>query len=224
MFPIRDHNPSHRFPLVTVLIIIINILVFVVQLTAPDTDQFVMQYALVPKAVNWLNPLTLIPFITSMFMHGGWLHIISNMWFLWIFGDNIEASLGHMGFLLFYLVSGLAASFLQYVIDPASSIPMLGASGAIAGVLGAYLVLFPNATIETLVTAFGGFLTRVNIPAGFMLIYWFATQLFSGVGSIAVGSHNEGGVAFFAHIGGFAVGYLLARFLIKPRLTFYRLE
>lgn len=223
MFPIRDHNPSHKFPLLTIGIIAINTYLFFLELTAPDLDAFIYQYALVPKTIDLLNPVTLWPFVSSMFLHGGWLHILSNMWFLWIFGDNIEATLGHLKFIVFYLLTGFAAGLTQYLIDPSSTIPILGASGAIAGVLGGYLVLFPQAKIETLVTSFGGFLTTVNLPAYFMLFYWFATQLFAGVGSVAVGLHNQGGVAFFAHAGGFAAGWLIMK-LIRPTQTWVRTE
>lgn len=223
MFPIRDHNPSHKIPFFTILIIIINALVFLWEITSPNLDEFIKFYALVPAQINFLQFETLTSFITSMFLHGGWLHIISNMWFLWIFGDNVEANLGHIKYIIFYLISGIAAAFIQYLIDPASTIPVLGASGAIAGVLGGYLVLFPHAKIETFVT-FGFYLSRLNVPASIMLFYWFITQLFSGIGSVAVGIHNQGGVAFFAHIGGFAAGYLITKLFIKPNLNFYRIE
>lgn len=222
MFPLRDHNHSHRFPLITVLLIIANVLVFLYQLSLPNVETFVFEYGLVPAHVNLLNLATLAPFITSMFLHGGWLHIISNMWFLWIFGDNIEATLGHVKYILFYVISGLAAALLQYLITPGSEIPMVGASGAIAGVLGGYLVLFPAAKIETLIAGFG-FFTRVNVPASFMLFYWFATQLFSGAGSVVTGMHTQGGVAFFAHIGGFAAGWLIMN-AVKSTLTWRRIE
>lgn len=168
-----------------------------------------MNYALVPALVDFGNPATWWPFIWSMFMHGGWLHIISNLWFLWIFGDNVEAFLGHIGFLLFYLLTGIAASLVQFFFMSGSEIPTLGASGAIAGVLGAYLVLYPRHKIDTLVISFGGFLQKLQIPASFMLGYWFIIQLFSGVGSL--GAAGQGGVAWWAHIGGFASGYLFTQ-------------
>lgn len=133
------------------------------------------------------------------------------MWFLWIFGDNVEADWGHFRFLLFYLLAGVAAGLAQYLVDPVSTIPMLGASGAVAGVLGSYLVLHPQAKIETLVATFGGFITTVNIPAYFMLGYWFITQFFSGTASIVAGMQSSGGVAFFAHIGGFIAGFALSK-------------
>jgi len=221
MFPIRDRHPSYKFPLITIFIIALNCIAFFLELTAPDLEVFISQYALVPAAIDFLNPASLLPFLTSMFLHGGWLHILSNMWFLWIFGDNVEATLGSISFLIFYLFTGFAASLLQYFIDPASTIPVLGASGAIAGVLGAYLVLFPKAQIETLLTL-GYYVSRINVSAQVMLIYWFVTQLFSGVGSITIGA-GQGGVAFFAHIGGFAAGWLFTWLFIKPRQTWQQI-
>ena len=223
MFPLRDHHPSHKFPIITIVFIVLNAVFFLLELSTPDLDAFLLQYALVPSQVNFANFMTLIPFFTSMFLHGGWLHIISNMWFLWIFGDNIEATLGHIGYIIFYILCGLAAGLLQYIIDPTSTIPMLGASGAIAGVLGGYLVLFPQAQVETLLTL-GYFIRTINVPAYLMLGYWFVTQLFSGFGSIALSTQSEGGVAFFAHIGGFAAGWLIMTFLIKPRISWQRIE
>lgn len=222
MFPIRDHNHSHRFPIITVLIILLNAVLFFIELSTPDLDAFLYNYALVPSKILLTDPFSWWPFVSSMFLHGGWLHILSNMWFLWIFGDNIEATLGHVKYLLFYLFTGIIAGLAQYFVDPTSTIPMLGASGAIAGVLGGYLVLFPHAKIETLATL-GMFVSRINVPASIMLIYWFATQIFSGVGSIAVGTHEQGGVAFFAHAGGFAAGWLVMQ-IVKPALTWRRVE
>ncbi len=213
MFPIRDHNPSFRFPFITILIIIFTCCVFLLQLLSPDPEIFVQTYALIPSEINFLYLPSLVPFITSIFLHGGWLHLISNMWFLWIFGDNVEAKLGHLSFLLFYFLTGFFAGFVQYMLEIKSQIPMLGASGAIAGVLGAYLVLFPKNRIDTLILSFGGFLTKVQIPASVMLGYWFITQLFSGVGSIS--SSIFGGVAWWAHISGFAFGWLLIRYMFK---------
>ncbi|RJR15378.1 rhomboid family intramembrane serine protease [Candidatus Microgenomates bacterium] len=223
MFPLKDHHPSYKFPIVTVIIIALNILFWLVELATADLESFVNTWALVPASVNFLQTNTLVPFVTSMFLHGGWLHIISNMWFLWIFGDNIEATLGSFKFVIYYLICGIAAGLLQYVIDPSSAIPMLGASGAIAGVLGGYLVLFPRAQIESLLT-FGFFWQRINVPASLMLGYWFITQLFSGVGSVAVATGAEGGTAFFAHIGGFATGWLIATLLIKPTISWQRID
>ena len=212
MFPIRDHNPSESFPIITILIVIVTSFAFYLQLTAPDFEGFIMQYALVPSSVDITRLETLLPFIYSIFMHGGWLHIISNMWFLWIFGDNIEAVLGHVSYLFFYLFCGLAAGFTQYLFSAGSDIPMLGASGAVAGVLGAYLLLFPRHKIDTLMIMFGGFMQRIQVPASFMLGYWFIIQVLSGVGSFGF---EGAGVAWWAHVGGFATGWVLVH-LLRP--------
>lgn len=223
MFPIRDHNPSHKFPFVTLLLIGLNTLFFLIEISLTDIDAFIYKYALVPRLIDFSDISTLSPFLSSMFLHGGWLHIISNMWFLWVFGDNIEATLGKINYLLFYAISGFAASLLQYFTDPNSTTAVLGASGGIAGVLGGYLVIFPHAKIETLVTIGGLHFSTINIPASFMLFYWFITQFFAGVGSVVVGAHAQGGVAFFAHIGGFVAGWIMAQG-IRSRLNWYRIE
>lgn len=211
MIPLSDSHPAGKFPFWVILIIIANVYFFYLELTALNFEAFVSQYALIPALVDFSNPLTLIPFITSQFLHGGFIHIISNMLFLWIFGDNIEARLGKIFFPFFYLGSGVAGGLAQYLIMPDSSIPMLGASGAIAGVLGAYLAIFPHHTIKTLIPVFG-FPTVVNIPASIMLFYWFFTQLLAGSTSFAVAS-DVGGVAYFAHIGGSAAGFIGAKLL-----------
>jgi len=210
MLPIRDHNRSNKFPLLTILIIAFNVFVFILELIVPDPDTFINAYALIPAAINFSKPLTLIPFFSSMFLHAGFVHLLSNMWFLWIFGDNLEATLGEIKFLLLYFFSGLAGGLLQYLLIINSTIPNLGASGAIAGVLGGYLVFFPKAKIETLVATFGGYLSRIELPAYVMLFYWFFTQLFSGSASVVSGEMALGGVAWFAHIGGFVAGWLMA--------------
>ena len=146
--------------------------------------------------------------LTSMFLHGGWLHLIGNMWFLWVYGDNVEDVLGHGKYLLFYLACGVAASFAQYLVSPDSRIPTLGASGAIAGVMGAYLVKFPHSRIKTLIPIFF-FWTTVEIPAALILAYWFILQFFSGLGSVGYSQVSQGGVAWFAHMGGFIAGMIL---------------
>ncbi len=211
MFPIRDHNPSHKFPLTTLFIIVVTSLVFYLEISASDFETFVTQFALTPVKVSFGNLSSLLPFIYSMFLHGGWFHIISNMWFLWIFGDNVEAVLGNLGFLAFYLISGLGAGLLQYSFDPASNIPMLGASGAVGGVLGAYIIKYPSHKIDTLVPGFAGFMHRIELPASIMLGYWFVIQIFSGLGSLA--TSFEGGVAWWAHIGGFVTGVVLIKLI-----------
>jgi membrane associated rhomboid family serine protease len=147
-----------------------------------------------------------------MFLHGGWLHVLLNMWFLWIFGDNIEDLLGHAKYLVFYLLCGAVAGLGQVIANPYSTVPMVGASGAIAGVMGAYLIKFPRARILTLVFVVF-FITTIEIPAPIMLVYWFVTQLFSGFGSIAQTHISQGGTAFFAHIGGFVAGIVLVKLM-----------
>ncbi|HWC98523.1 MAG TPA: rhomboid family intramembrane serine protease [Candidatus Sulfopaludibacter sp.] len=209
MFPIRDSQPSYSKPIVTVLLIVINILVFLFEFSMdPYTlNAFIAAYGLVPDQFH------VSAIFTAMFMHAGWLHVLGNMWFLWIFGDNIEDILGHGKYLLFYLLCGVAAAVAQTFLNPFSRVPMVGASGAIAGVMGAYLVKFPRAEIRALVTlVFFFFLT--DVPAWAMLIYWFVIQLFSGVGSIASPQYAQGGgTAFFAHVGGFVAGIVLIKTL-----------
>ena len=209
MFPIRDSQPSYSKPVITVLIIVINLLVFLFEFSLdPYTlNAFIATYGLVPDQFHFSA------IFTSMFLHGGWLHVLGNMWFLWIFGDNIEDILGHDKYLLFYLVCGVAAAISQTFLNPFSRVPMVGASGAIAGVMGAYLVKFPRAQIRTLVTLFV-FFFLTDVPAWAMLIYWFVIQLFSGVGSIASSQYTQGGgTAFFAHVGGFVTGIVLIKVL-----------
>lgn len=209
MFPISDSHPAGRFPLINIILIAATVFVFIQQLLTANPEEFISQYALIPSLINFSDFQTLIPFISAIFLHGGFLHIISNMWFLWVFGDNVE---GHFGFLLFpivYFLSGIIGNLVQYLFMPSSSIPMLGASGAVAGVLGAYYVFFPHAKIKTLIPFFG-FASIVSIPASFMLGYWFVLQLFSGAVSLPF-SGETGGVAFWAHVGGFATGVIFAK-------------
>ena len=219
MFPLRDSEHSNTFPLITLLIIAVNAIVFWLELTSQNLEVFITSYALIPSRVQVTDPSTFTPFLTSMFLHGGFIHILSNMWFLWVFGDNAEATFGHIRFLIFYLASGIAASlvqfFLQEMMGSSIDIPMLGASGAIAGVLGAYLVFFPHAKIETLIPFFG-FATVTTIAAPIMLVYWFITQLFNSVASV-VSPDMMGGVAFGAHVGGFVFGWLIASIFYGPQ-------
>jgi membrane associated rhomboid family serine protease len=204
MFPLRDTQPSYSKPVVTVLLIVVNILVFLFEISLEPfaRNEFIAAYGLVPDQFSFLNVLT------SMFLHGGWMHVLGNMWFLWIFGDNVEDLLGHWKFLLFYLLCGVAAALGQVLSNPYSTAPMVGASGAIAGVMGAYLIKFPRARVLTLVFILF-FITTIEIPAPIMLAYWFVIQLFSGLGSIARTHLTDGGVAFFAHVGGFIAGMVL---------------
>lgn len=208
MFPLRDSNQTHKFPLITVFLIIINVFVFFLEIASPDIETFILNYALIPSKVDFGNYFTWLPFITSQFLHAGFVHILSNMWFLKIFGDNVEEKFGSAFYLIIYLFSGAVGGLIQYFSTPDSTIPMLGASGAVAGVLGAYFVFFPRHRIETLVPL-GLFMTTINVSAFFMLFYWFIIQLFSGFGSIAVA--QIGGVAFWAHVGGFTTGWLIAK-------------
>jgi membrane associated rhomboid family serine protease len=216
MFPIRDTQPSYSRPVVTIVIIVINILVFLFEFSLDEDTRnaFITAYGLVPDQFHVIN------IFTAMFLHGGWLHVLGNMWFLWIFGDNIEDILGHWKYLVFYLACGVAAAMTQYFFSPYSRVPMVGASGAIAGVMGAYMLKFPRARILTIAIIFF-FITRFEVPAWLMLIYWFAIQLFNGVGTIGVTQANQGGTAFFAHVGGFVAGMALIN-LMGPRERFYR--
>ena len=203
MIPLRDTEPSHSKPIVTACLIAVNVLVFLYEISLdPFTLNWLFsQYGLVPSKFHYMD------LITSMFLHGGWMHLIGNMWFLWIYGDNIEDILGRWKFLLFYLLCGIAAGLVQAFVSGGSRVPTVGASGAIAGVMGAYLVKFPRSRILTLVPVFV-FVTTMEIPAVFILLYWFVIQFFSGFGNL--GQVNEsGGVAFFAHIGGFLAGMIL---------------
>jgi len=218
MIPLRDVNPARRVPVVTLVLIGLNVLAFLYEqsLSARGLQRLVMQYGVVPArftdgAITAGEALTLL---TSMFLHGGWLHIGGNLLYLWIFGNNIEDRLGPIRFVIFYLLTGAAASALQIVIDPASRTPMIGASGAIAGVLGGYIVLYPRARVITLVLIFF-FIQVVSIPAVVLLGWWFLIQLFNGV--LSLGEYASGGVAFFAHIGGFVTGVILIRLFTLGR-------
>lgn len=210
MIPIHDSQRSFSKPVVTVLLIGLNVLAFLFELWLdPFTrNDFIFVYGFVPDQVRLLSPFT------SMFLHGGWLHLLGNMLFLWVFGDNIEDLLGHWQFLLFYLLGGLCAAAGQYALDPYSRVPMIGASGAIAAVMGAYVLKFPHSRI----TMVGWFviLFTFDLPAYIVLLYWFALQFLSGVGSVAESYSQRGGTAFFAHIGGFLSGMGLI-FLFKTR-------
>lgn len=219
--PIRDHNPSGKLPLVTILIALINSAVFLFELslTKPQLEAFIENYALIPTLIDPSNPITLKPFVTSMFLHGSPIHIVSNMLFLWVFGDNIEAVLGKFKYIVFYFTGGILATIGQFIFIQNSETPMLGASGAIAAVLGAYFVLYPQARIEVLVPIF--FIPAIIVvPASFMLAYWFVTQLLSGIYSLTTPAYSLGGIAFIAHAAGFVSGALLIRiFLFKKHIA-----
>jgi len=209
MIPIGDVNPRRRFPWATAVIIAINVVVFIYELVLPEgrLEMLVRQAGAVPYQVTHaLSVPAVASLFTSMFLHGGWVHLIGNMLYLWIFGDNIEDYFGVAGYVLFYFVAGIAAALTHIAFDPLSTTPTIGASGAIAGVLGAYLVLFPGARVRTLVFLFR-FIRFIELPAIVVLGFWFVLQIFSGLASI--GDAASGGVAWFAHIGGFALGLLV---------------
>lgn len=212
MIPISDSISSRRFPLLNIGLILATIYVFFLQITSVNPDAFIFTYALVPALVNPSDSSTWYPFITAMFLHGGFLHIISNMLFLWVFGDNVEDHFGWLFFLPVYFLSGIIGNVAQYMLMPTSEIPMLGASGAVAGMLGAYYVLFPHSKIKTIIPFFG-FFTVAEIPAPFMLGYWFLLQVISGAVSLPMMGSESGGIAFFAHVGGFVTGLLFATIL-----------
>lgn len=207
MFPIRDHNPSGRVPFVTYLLIAANVLIFIgyypLFSQEMELNRFFYDYALIPARVSQGDGLG--GFVSSMFLHGGIMHLAGNMLFLYIFGDNIEDKMGHLGFALFYLACGLAAGGAQYLTEPYTPVPMVGASGAIAGVMGAYLLLFPKAQVDILLILIIIFRV-ITIPAWIMLALWFGMQLIGGIGTAT----DAGGVAYWAHAGGFVAGLVLA--------------
>ena len=240
MFHYKDDNPTLSSPIVTFVLIGLNILVWVLiqgMGVEPRLSASVCELGLIPGELlsrlqagtpvgsgaipcevaaspHWITPLS------SMFMHGGWMHLIGNMWFLWVFGNNVEDSMGKIRFLLFYLLTGVAAAATQVLVNPASAIPMVGASGAISGVMGAYIILYPRVRVHMLVFL-GIFITTITVPAVFMLGYWFLLQLLGGVPALA---RESGGVAFWAHTGGFVAGMLLvlvfrSSSLIEARLA-----
>ena len=216
MFPLYDTVRSRRFPLITVMLIAANVIAFFYELQFdPSTlKEFIFQWGFVPAQLLSNPSSAWITVFTSMFLHGGWFHIISNMWVLFIFGDNVEAHMGGMRYLIFYLLSGVAAVLLQTYVLPTSNQPMIGASGAIAGVLGAYLILFPRSRIASLVPILFIF-TIIEIPAVLFLIFWFVSQLYSGLFAIQGGGGS--GIAWWAHVGGFSFGILMALFLRRRR-------
>jgi membrane associated rhomboid family serine protease len=206
MFPIRDHNPAAGTPVVTLALIVANILVFLLMLPATGNDRAIYAilntYALIPAEFTaGQDRWTLV---TSMFLHAGFWHIAGNMLFLWIFGDNLEDQMGHLGFLLFYLAAGCAGGLMQIAADPVSRLPTVGASGAIAGVMGGYLLLFPRARVDLLIVIVV-FVRIIALPAWAMLGYWFVLQLVSGLAA----DLSQGGVAYWAHAGGFGAGLAL---------------
>ena len=240
MFPYKDENPTILTPVVTVGIIAANLAAWLF-VQGAGTEEAVLrsvcQLGLIPGEVlgrvpvgtaiplgrdalgrllacpNPIGPPHVATVLTSMFMHSGWLHILGNMWFLWVFGNNIEDSMGHARFVVFYLLCGIAAAAAQTFANPGSVVPMVGASGAISGVMGAYVLLYPRVRVHTLIVL-GFFITTVALPAYVMLGYWFLVQLVLGAAGAL--SHGEGGVAFWAHVGGFVAGMALIRLFTNP--------
>jgi membrane associated rhomboid family serine protease len=215
MFPVADVIPSRRTPFVTIGLIVLNTLAFLyeLQLDEEDLQVFVQIFGVVPAHLSWLSVLT------SLFLHGGWLHFLGNMLYLWIFADNVEDRFGRLPFVLFYLACGAAAAVGQAMTQPYSTVPMIGASGAIAGVMGAYFVLFPYSRVITAVFIFF-FLDLIEIPAVYFLGIWFLMQFFSGIGSLGANA-AEGGVAFWAHVSGFIAGAAMG---VLGRLSYARAE
>jgi membrane associated rhomboid family serine protease len=233
MLPLKDDIPSRTVPIVTLGLIALNLVAFLYQLSlelgdggaargaVSAADAFVYEFGAVPCRITGACPHDFPPafvsIFTSMFLHGGWLHIAGNMLYLWIFGNNVEDTLGHGRFLLFYLACGVAGAMGQTMAGPSSRIPMIGASGAVSGVLGAYLLLFPYATILTLVT-FGFFIRFLHVPALIVLGFWIVVQFANGFLSMSMAPAEGGGVAWFAHLGGFVAGLVLV-LVMRPRRT-----
>lgn len=219
MFPLRDTIRSRSVPIVNYGLIALNLLIFLFTwlLGTRGTEQLLSTFGMVPANLSLVHPLSFVTLLTSMFLHGGWFHVISNMWILFIFGDNVEDRMGSGRYLAFYLICGLAAGLTHVLFSSGSQVPTVGASGAIAGVLGAYFVLFPRARVTTLILLFL-LPWFVDIPAVFFIGFWFLTQLLQGVTQIgAVG--DFGGIAWWAHVGGFVVGFALVRaFVRRPRV------
>lgn len=211
MIPLRDSNPSRTFPFVNYTLIGLNVIVFLIEVAMGDgMEKLIFNFGLIPSSfvtdiqTFQIGVGTILPLLSSMFLHGGWMHLIGNMLFLHIFGDNVEDRFGHFKYLVFYLIAGLAAAGTQIYMFPESEVPMVGASGAIAGVLGAYVFMFPRARIATLIPIFF-FFQVVELPAFIFLGIWFVMQIFSGMFTLGIGA-DAGGVAWWAHIGGFIAG------------------
>ena len=217
LFPYKDDNPSVLYPFTTYTIIGLNVSVFLLQFYIAGNNQdlarsIIFEFGLVPNRFN------IIDVITSMFLHGGIYHIVGNMWFLYIFGDNVESLLGHIRFIYFYIFCGAGAAFLQFIVEPTSSIPMVGASGAISGVLGAYMIKFPKAKVHVIAVVIF-FITTFVVPAQVVLGVWFLMQLSGGLGSLGI--DTTGGIAWFAHIGGFICGVISIKFFQTFKIKNY---
>ncbi len=230
-FPFKDDNPSLTFPYVTLALIILNTTVFFITVAGGPADfQYaVINYGLIPVELIHMTNLYISPAVhpffnlfTSMFLHANLAHLVGNMWYLWIFGDNVEDFLGHFNFLLFYLAGGVAAALIHTIFNPASTMPVIGASGAISAVLGAYLLLYPTARVYVLF--FFIFIIRIfTMPAAILIGFWIFFQIINGITSLGIGQ-QMGGVAWFAHIGGFFYGLYLIKFVLKSRMRYNRLD
>jgi len=218
MIPLRDTTRSSSFPVVNTILIILNVTLFLYEIyLGKGLDRFIFHHGLIPELLFSSTNLGIVerfsPFFTSLFIHGGVLHLLGNMLFLYIFGDNVEGRMGHFKYLVFYIICGFSAAAFQTMINIHSTIPMIGASGAISGVLGAYLIFFPRSRILTLLPIFF-FIQLIHIPAAVFILIWFIIQFLSGVSTLSA-KPGIGGIAFWAHIGGFVAGLILARFFQK---------
>jgi membrane associated rhomboid family serine protease len=213
MLPLYDTVRTRKFPFINIVLIAANVLAFLYesQLNSPALENFIFAWGLIPAHLTGDPSTAWTTIFTAMFLHGGWFHLLSNMWFLHIFGDNVEARLGGGRYLIFYLLSGVAAVMLQTYILPTSQVPMIGASGAIAGVLGAYLISFPRSRIASLVPILFIF-TIIEVPAVIFLVFWFIIQLYSGLFAMQGASASGSGIAWWAHIGGFVFGVIMVSF------------
>jgi membrane associated rhomboid family serine protease len=224
MIPLRDTIRSYRFPVINWSIIILNGLVFLYQISLPQREllAFIQTFGLVPNQIFLSNPTSWATLFSNMFLHGGFFHILSNMWILYIFGDNVEDRMGSGRYLIFYVLSGLAANVLQLYFAQGSDVPIIGASGAIAGVLGGYFLLFPRARVITLILLFI-FPWFVELPAVIYLGFWFVSQLYSGLFSLSMPSGGAmGGIAWWAHIGGFVFGFLMVNLFRRRQRAYTR--
>ena len=230
-FPFKDDNPSSTYPFVTIGIIIVNVLIYFFSISGGmyNFQAIVLNYGLIPTELIHMQNLYISPnvnpiftVLTSMFLHANLMHLVGNMWYLWIFGDNVEDFLGHFNFLIFYLAGGVAAALIHTIFNPTSTMPVIGASGAISAVLGAYLLLYPNARVYVLF--FFIFIFRIfTMPAAILIGFWIFFQIINGITSISIGQ-QMGGVAWFAHIGGFFFGLYFIKFVLKSRMRYNRLE
>ncbi len=224
MIPLKDTIPARSYPIVTVSLIVVNVLVFIFELSLGERlSEFFDLFGVVPATYFELKesgaPFFLVyyPFLTSMFLHGGWMHLIGNMIYLWVFGDNVEDKMGHFRFLLFYILCGIVAVYAHIYTNPHSEVPTVGASGAISGVLGAYFVLFPHSRVIALIPLFF-FFDLIEVSAFVFLGFWFILQFFNGIASLSAATYaTTGGVAWWAHIGGFVAGVVLSFLFVRKR-------